>query len=102
MAGATVVLLLPAVVLATSGVLGLEPPATLVHPAAVMGGLLLAFALNAVSVFRVHVGQDEGTLVGTLSVRVRGNALHLAALMFSCLLFTTIAAYLFVENFQQR
>jgi hypothetical protein len=68
----------------------------------VMGGMLLAFTLNAMSVLRIRVGQDEGTLVGTISVRGRGSAMNLTALMLSCLLFTTIAAYLFVENFQPR
>lgn len=53
-------------------------------------------------VLRIRVGRDEGTLVGTISVRVRGNAMNLTALMLSCLLFTTITAYLFVENFQPR
>lgn len=99
---ASYVLLLPALVLAASGGLGLEPPAALIHPVLVMGGMLLAFTLNAMSVLRIRVGHDEGTLVGTISVRVRGNAMNLTTLMLSCLLFTTITAYLFVENFQPR
>jgi hypothetical protein len=99
---ASFALLLPALVLAACGVLGLEPPAALVHPVLVMGGMLLAFTLNAMSVLRIRVGQDEGILVGTISIRVRGKAMNLTALMLSCLLFTTITAYLFVENYQPR
>jgi hypothetical protein len=101
-AAAGLVLLLPALVLAGSGVLGLEPPVALIHPVLVTGGMLLAFTLNAMSVLRIRVGQNEGTLVGTISVRVRGHAMNLTALMLSCVLITTIASYLFVENFQPR
>ena len=96
------VLLLPALILVSSGLLGFERPAALVHPVLVMGGLLLAFTLNALSVSRVRLGQDGGNLVGTISVRVRGSVMNLTALMISCLLFATITAYLFVENFQPR
>lgn len=96
------VLLFPALILVSSGLLGLEPPAALVHPVLVMGGLLLACTLNAVSVLRVRFGQDGGNLVGTISVRVRGSVMNLMALAISCLLVATITAYLFVENFQPR
>lgn len=99
---ASVVLLLPALVLAVSGVLDLEPPAALIHPVLVMGGMVLAVALNSMSVLRIRIGQDEGTLVGTISIRVRGTAMNLAALMLGCLLLATITAYLLVENFQLR
>jgi hypothetical protein len=96
------VLLLPALVLVSSGLLGLERPDALVNPMFVIGGLLLAFALNALPVFRVRFGHEEGALIGTASLRLRGTALNLTALSLSCLLFATIAAYLFVENFQPR
>ena len=95
-------LLLPALILVSSGLLGLEPPAVLIHPVLVMGGLLLAFTFNALSVLRVRFGQDGTNLVGTISVRVRGSVTNLTALMISCILFATITAYLFVENFQPR
>ena len=99
---AGLVLLLPALILVSTGLLGLEQPPALVHPVLVVGGLFLAFTLNALSVLRVHFGQDAGNLVGTISVRVRGSGLNLAALVISCLLLATITAYLFVENFQPR
>ena len=99
---ASFVLLLPALILVSTGLLGLERPPALVHPVLVMGGLFLAFMLNALSVLRVHFGQDESDLVGTISVRVRGSVLNLTALVISCLLLTTIMVYLFFENFRPR
>jgi hypothetical protein len=45
---------------------------------------------------------DEGNLVGSISLRVRGSVMNLVALAVSCLLFATITAYLLVENFQPR
>lgn len=95
-------LLLPALVLVSSGLFGLERPDALVHPVLVMGGLLLAFVLNALRVLHVHLGREEGVIVGTMSLRLRGTALNLAALTLSCLLLATITAYLFVENFEPR
>ncbi|MFY9550707.1 MAG: hypothetical protein WAU32_06110, partial [Thermoanaerobaculia bacterium] len=95
-------LLLPALVLVSSGLLGLERPDALVHPILVMGGLFLALALNALPVFRVRFGHEEGALVGTASLRLRGTVLNLTALSLSGLLLATIMAYLFVENFQPR
>ena len=96
------VLLLPALVLVSSGLLGLERPDALVHPVLVMGGLLLALALNALPVFRVRFGHEEGALVGTVSLRLRGAVLNLTALSLGCFLFATLTAYLFVENFRPR
>ncbi len=96
------VLLLHALVLVSSGLLGLERPDAPVHPILVMGGLLLASALNALQVLRVRFGHEEGALVGTVSLRLRGTGLNLMALSLSCLLLATITVYLFVENFQPR
>lgn len=96
------VLLLPALILVSSGLLGLERPDALVHPVLVMGGILLAFALNALPVLRVRLGHKEGALVGTVSLRFRGTGLNLVALSLSCLLLATITVYLLVENFQPR
>jgi len=95
-------LLLPAVVLVSAGLLRLELPDLLVHPVFVMGGLLLAFALNALSVLRFRLAHEEGAVVGAMSIRLRGTVLNLTTLALSCLLLATIAVYLFVENFQPR
>jgi hypothetical protein len=96
------VLLLPALVLVASGLLGFERPDALVHPTLVLGGLLLAVTLNALLVFRVRLGHEEGGVVGSVFLRVRGAVLNLTALGLSCLLLAAIAAYLVVENFQPR
>lgn len=95
-------LLLPAIALVSSGVLGLERPDALVHPALVMGGLFLGCALNALSVFRVGLIHEEGVLVSTVSLRMRGTVLNLTTLSLSCLLTAAITVYLFIENFQPR
>ena len=95
-------LLLPALVLVSAGLLGLEPPDALVHPVLVLGGLFLAFALNVLQVLRVRFGREEGVLVSTVSLRLRRTVLNLTALSLSCLLLATITVYLFVENFQPR
>lgn len=67
-----------------------------------MGGLFLAFMLNAWSVFRVGVRKDGDAVVGTISMRVRGSRINLMAIAVSCFLVAIITAYLFVENFQAR
>jgi asparagine N-glycosylation enzyme membrane subunit Stt3 len=98
------VLLLPALSLVSAGLadsdIRLAP--ALVHPVVVMGGLALAFLINAWSVMRVGVRKDDGTVVGTIAVRLRGSMMNLAAIGLSGLLVAIIAAYLFVENFQAR
>lgn len=99
---AGLVLLLPALSLVASGLLGVKRPDALVHPILVMGGLLLAFALNVVPVLRVRFGHEEGTVVGIVSLRLRRTGLNLMALSLSCLLLAIIMVYLLVENFQPR
>jgi len=95
-------LLLPALTLVSTGLLHLERPDALVHPVLVVGGLLLAFALNALPVFRVRFGFEDGAVVGTMALRLRGTLLNLTTLTLGCLLLATVAVYLFVENFQPR
>ena len=96
-------LLLPALVIIASGILGLEPPPALTQPVLVMGGLFLAFALNALSVLRVRIRRDdEGGLIAAISVRIRGAVLNLTALVICCLLLATLTGFLFVEKFQPR
>ena len=95
-------LLLPAFVLCLSGLLGLEPPAALIHPVLVMGGLVLAFGLNALAVLQIRFGHSEGTLVARISIRMRGTVLNLTAFALCCVLFATVTVYLFLENFRPR
>ena len=92
------ILLLPALLLVSTGLLGLERPAALVHPVLMMGSLLLTLTLNALSVPRVHFHHDDGNLVASIRVRLRGAAPNLTTLTVCCPLLATIAVYLFVEN----
>jgi hypothetical protein len=104
-AAAGFVLLLPAIVLVSTGLLGIERPAALdvlVHPVLVIGGVAAAFVLNALSVLRVRFGRDDGSVVGTVALRVHGSALNLAVLAMDGVLFAIITAYVFVENFRPR
>ena len=95
-------LLLPAFVLVSTGLLDLERPDALVHPILVMGGVCSALAINALPVLRFNFATDGDSLSAAISLRVRGRGMNLTALMMSGLLLATITAYLFVENFQPR
>jgi hypothetical protein len=101
-AAAGLVLLSPALILVSSGLLGLDRPGALVHPVLVMGGLALALTVNALPVLRIRVRGEGESLVGTIAVRTRGAALNLLALAAGGVLLATITAYLFLENFQPR
>ena len=96
--------ILPAVILVSTSLLGREGglPAALVHPVVVLGGLALAAALNAWSVFRFGVRREGDDFVGTIAIRVRGGVTNLLAIGLSGVLVAIITAYLFVENFQPR
>ena len=97
-------LLLPALILVSTGLLHLELnlPGASVHPVPLMGGLLIAFAVNALQILRARFGYQEGAIVGTMSLRLRGAGLNLTALGLSAVLLGTIVVYLVVENFQPR
>jgi hypothetical protein len=95
-------LLSPALILVSTGLLGLNRPEALVHPVLVVGGVALALGLNALPVLRVRLSDDGESLVGTVALRMRGTALNLMALATGGALLAIITAYLFVENFQPR
>jgi hypothetical protein len=99
---AGLVLLLPALILVTTGVLELARPDVLVHPALVMGGLFVALALNALPVLRLALRREEGALVGTVRLQVRDRGLSLLTLGLGVILLAAITAYLLIENFQPR
>lgn len=93
-------LLLPAIVLVSTDLLEVDRPDALVHPVLVMGGIFLAIALNLIPVPKLSMGYEEGTLSGTMALRLRGTGLNLIALIFGGLLVTAITTYLFFENVQ--
>ena len=95
---ASSVLLLPALILVCSGLLHLEAPAALIHPVLVVGGLLLALAFNAPSVFRLNLRKEGVELVCTLSIRMRESSMNLIALGASVLLISLVFGYVIVEN----
>lgn len=96
------VLLVPAFLLVSLGLLGLQHPAIVVEPVVVMGGLLLGLGFNLLRVVRVRLGHEADAVVGTIALRVRGTALNLAAMGLGFTLLAIITVYLFVENFQPR
>ncbi|MGH2606839.1 MAG: permease prefix domain 2-containing transporter [Anaerolineales bacterium] len=109
------VLIAPALLLVITGVLqsagvlseaaarGLADPATgllrgLYHPAVILGGLLLAFALNVRPVLRVDLKRHAQTIVGT--VTVRGRLWNLISVGLALALLGGILGYAFVENYK--
>ena len=96
------VLILPACLVCLSGLLGLPVPDAFIHPVLVMGGLLAALALNVLPVLSVKAHREDGSLVGSVSLRVEGGLPNLMVVSVSLLLAAVIALYLFLENFQPR
>jgi hypothetical protein len=70
----------------------------LIHPIVILGGLLVAFLLNAWQVFDVHLDREPGRLVGRLGVNL--YPLHLGVVLFSLGIVGIIFLYLLAENFQ--
>lgn len=96
------VLLVPACTLVLSGLLGLDPPAALVHPLALLLGLVAALVLNLATVVSVRGRCENGSLLGGVAIQFKGRLLSLAVIAMTLLLVGTIALYLFVENFAPR
>ena len=70
----------------------------LYHPAVILGGLLLAFALNVRPVLRVDLKRQPQAIVGM--VTVRGRLWNLVSVGLALGLLGAILAYAFVENFR--
>ena len=70
----------------------------LYHPAVILGGLLLAFALNVRPVLRVDLKRQAQAIVGT--VTVRGRLWNLVSVGLALGLLGAILGYAFVENFR--
>jgi len=77
-------------------------PSALVHPVAVMGGLLAAVALNALAVLRLQLEREPHGHLQAITLRIGTKALNLAVLASSLMLLAIILGYLFVENFKPR
>jgi hypothetical protein len=70
----------------------------LYHPAVILGGLLLAFALNIRPLLRVDLKRQPQAIVGT--VTVRGRLWNLVSVGLALGLLGAILTYAFVENFR--
>jgi hypothetical protein len=70
----------------------------LIHPIVILGGLLVAFLLNAWQVIDVHLDREPGRVVGRLGVNL--YPLHLGMVLFSLGIVGIIFLYLLAENFQ--
>ena len=95
-------LTLPALAVCFSGIFKFNVPASLIHPALVVGGLLAALAMNLFPVASAHTHLENGTLVGALSIKLKGSLINLGVAFLSLALLGLIALYVFVENFQPR
>ena len=68
------------------------------HPATILIGLVLALGLNLVPLLRLHLESQDGSLVGSVALRIRGS--HLAVGMLAAGLLVVIFGYSFTENFR--
>ena len=95
-------LMLPAMVLVLSSVFGFGVTQVLIHPVAVMAGLLAALLLNALAVLRVRTEHEPPSNALAITIRIGSKGLNLVAIAVSLLLLATILGYAFVENFRPR
>lgn len=96
------VLLVPASILISAGVLGFNIHPVLVNPVAVMGGLLGALVINLLAILRVQVEREQNGGIAAVTVRIGTKAVNVAVVAIGALLLATILGYAFVENFQPR
>jgi len=68
------------------------------HPATILIGLALALALNLVPLLRLRLERQDGSLVGSVALRIRGS--HLAVGLLAAGLLVVIFGYSFTENFR--
>ena len=96
---------IPALLLVTSGILqsafGLtEVSDSLLvvdHPVIILGGLMLALALNILPIIKIKWQAEDGSLVGM--IRLKGRLFNIMITFLSLFLVSLIFLYLFVENF---
>ena len=69
----------------------------LIHPAVILGGLVVAFVLNALPVLHISLHNQDEAWQGTISLR-KGYWLHLIVLGTAVLFGLIIFLYLLAEN----
>jgi len=93
---------LPLVFFVTSNVLkyelGFLPEwqVPLIHPAILIGGVLVAIIVNAWSIFDIVVSSSGRKL--NIAIEITADAWNLTALILACVFFAVMIMYLFVEN----
>ena len=70
----------------------------LLHPAVVMGGLVLALSVNSIPLLYFKIQPDEVSLVTVISLKNRLR--NAAVVVVSAFLLGSITMYAFFENFQ--
>ena len=68
----------------------------LIHPAILIGGVLVAIIVNAWSIFDVGVTRSGRKL--NIAIGITANAWNLTALILACVFFAVMIIYLFFEN----
>jgi hypothetical protein len=97
-----VVLLAPASVLISSSLLRCDVPKVLIHPLAVIGGLLGALAVNLLVLLRVQSERGTEGSLQAVTIRIGSGAVNLVIVAVCALLLATVLGYAFVENFRPR
>jgi len=97
-----VLLLVPATILVSSGLLKIDVPRMLINPVTVLGGLLGALVVNLLAITRVQAERETGGGIEAVVVRIGVRAVNLAVLTICALLIAIVFGYAFVENFQAR
>ena len=103
----SVVLIVPACLLVTSGALyglvdlpmlsnALDFDSLVFHPIVILGGLMFALGINAASLVQIRLA--NGTMTSTL--RLRGQVVRLSLVTLIGLLSSIIFVYLLAENLQ--
>ncbi len=69
-----------------------------VHPVVIMGGLILAFLLNALPVFRFDWSNQQDQVIGTVAIR-KGYVWQLVVIGVVTFFVLLIFVYLLAENF---
>ncbi len=100
------VALMPAATLLASGVMQTffgetaisETVFSTLHPAIVLGGLMIALTLNAIPLFRIEYHADSVALSGTITLKGRWR--NAMVVVGGCLFLSAIFLYLCLENFR--
>ena len=76
----------------------LTPQSLILHPAIVLGGLLISIGMNFIPVFNVKFEPQNGMLVTTITTKLR--LVNIAALTLSAFFLCALLLYAFGENFK--